>query len=324
MERASGRCRTGGTLPRVARSALDLRRPFTRAEALAAGVSRTSLERGDFVRVFHGVYRHPRLPMSPQLLVEAVLLVHPATAYASHLSAARVYGLPLDLRGPEHVTVRSGDDRRLRGQVRHHLATPEDDVRRCGTLRVSGPEQLFYELAEDLGLVDLVVAGDALVRWHGTTPERLLAAAVRAGPAARTRGRRAAAYVRQGVDSPMETRLRMLIVLAGLPEPVVNHVIRWDDGRVRFRFDLCWPDCRLVVEYDGRQHRDDLDQWDTDIARRDWMDREGWAFVPVVARGIYRRPDETLDRVTSALVRCGARVPRQRAADWQEHFPVRP
>ena len=262
--------------------------------------------------------------MTPRLVVEAVLLVHPPTAYASHLSAARVYGLPVDLSGPEHVTVRTGDDRRLRGHVRHHLATPGDDVRRLGTLRVSGPEQLFCELAEHLGLVDLVVAGDALVRWHGTTPDRLVAAADRARPAVRRVARRAAAYVRHGVDSPMETRLRMLVVLAGLPEPVVNHVIHWEDGRVRFRFDLCWPQWRLILEYDGRQHRHDLDQWDVDIARRDWMDEQRWAFVPVVARGIHSRPDETLERVRAALVRCGARVPRQLTAEWEASFPVRP
>ena len=122
----------------------------------------------------------------------------------------------------------------------------------------------------------------------------------------------------------METRLRMLIVLAGLPEPVVDHVIRWEDGPVRFRFDLSWPDRKVVVEYDGRQHREDLDQWDTDIARRDWMDEQGWAFVPVVARGIYRRPDETVARVTAALARCGGRAPRPLSAEWQQHFPVRP
>jgi len=77
------------------------------------------------------------------------------------------------------------------------------------------------------------------------------------------------------------------------------------------------------VEYDGRQHRDDLDQWDTDIARRDWLDAEGWALVPVVARGIYVRPDETVARVRATLERCGARVPERGGTEWQAHFLVR-
>ena len=47
---------------------------------------------------------------------------------------------------------------------------------------------------------------------------------------------RAAGLVREGVDSPMETRVRLLIVLAGLPEPSVNHIVRAEDGSWRMRF----------------------------------------------------------------------------------------
>jgi hypothetical protein len=40
---------------------------------------------------------------------------------------------------------------------------------------------------------------------------------------------------RNGVDSPMESRLCMLLVLAGLPEPFVNHALRDETtGRVRY------------------------------------------------------------------------------------------
>ena len=117
----------------------------------------------------------------------------------------------------------------------------------------------------------------------------------------------------------------MLIVLAGLPEPTVNVTIRHPDGHVRYRFDLCYESLKVVVEYDGRQHRADLDQWDHDITRRDWMDADGWTFVPVVARGVYRRPDETLERVRAALVRAGAQgLPRRLGDEWRAHFPVLP
>jgi hypothetical protein len=61
------------------------------------------------------------------------------------------------------------------------------------------------------------------------------------------------------------------------------------DGRSRTTYDadgvaacasrLCCPDLKLVVEYDGRQHREDLDHWDHDVMRRDWRDAEGWAVV---------------------------------------------
>jgi len=122
----------------------------------------------------------------------------------------------------------------------------------------------------------------------------------------------------------METRLRLLIVFAGLPEPEINFKIYYRDGRVRYRFDLSYPELKILVEYDGRQHRDDLDQWDTDTKRQDWFDHNGWMRVPVFSRGIYRRPDETIQRVASALRSRGAKVPDRLSEEWRRHFPVRP
>ena len=122
----------------------------------------------------------------------------------------------------------------------------------------------------------------------------------------------------------METRLRMLIVLAGLPEPKVNHKILHEDGRVRHRFDLSYPELKLIVEYDGRQHRDDLDQWDRDTERKDWFDHNGWMHVAVFSRGIHRRPDETLERVRVALKARGCTtLSLVLADDWCPFFAVR-
>ena len=51
---------------------------------------------------------------------------------------------------------------------------------------------------------------DAALAWHGRGAKL---------------ARRAARFVRDGVDSAMETRLRMLLVLAGLPAPEVNFIL---------------------------------------------------------------------------------------------------
>jgi len=69
-------------------------------------------------------------------------------------------------------------------------------------------------------LTELVTAGDSLVRRAGVEPDRLIEAASSArGVRGARLARQAAALVRRGVDSPMESRLRLLLVLAGLPEP---------------------------------------------------------------------------------------------------------
>lgn len=302
--------------------ALDLRRPFTRAQALGAGITDAVLRGPRFQRVCHGVYTCSTVDVSARIRLEAVLLVHPDSAWASHASAGRVYGLPLPVLPEDHVAVQHRADRRRVGAVRHHLAAPGSRVRTLHGIRVSAPNQLFVELAEQLNLVELVVAGDALVRWHGVTPGQLVKAARERPGSVGALARRAASLVRPEVDSPTESKLRMLLVLAGFPEPTVNHTIRWPDGEVRFRFDLSYPRLKVLVEYDGRQHRNDLDRWDADLARRDWLDANGWIVVPVVARGLYRRPDETLARVRSALARAGVAVPTHTSDEWRRFFPV--
>ncbi len=300
---------------------IDLRRPFRRADALAAGVSASALRGRSFRQLFHGIYVHASVAPHPVLRVQAALALHPPTAFASHTSAARVYGVPLPTLPDEHVSVLRPADRRRRDGIRNHVVAPTTPVVTLRGLRVSSPEQVFVELAELLGLVDLVVVGDALVRARRVTPEALVDFAATATGAGATAARRAAAYVRDRVDSPMETRLRMLIVLAGLPEPTIDHRILDRDGRVLYRFDLSYPELRIVVEYDGRQHRADLDQWDHDTDRQDWFDAHGWLHVAVFSRGIYRDPGKTRPPRGGALRSRGAVLPRRLSDDWRAHFP---
>ncbi len=303
---------------------LDIRRPFTYAEAVAAGITPYAMRGSNFRKVYRGVYVHTSMPDHPLIRVRAALLIHPPDAFASHVSAARVHRVPVPTLPDEHISVFDEKDRRRRSGIRNHVAAPDTPVTVVNGDRVSEPDQMFVELAGILNLVDLVVVGDELVRRRKTTPEQLLAFCTRSPHPDAAAAARAAALVRTGVDSPMETRLRMLIVLAGLPEPEVNHKIFDEDGRLRYRFDLSYPDLRLIVEYDGRQHREDLDQWDADTDRKDWFDRNGWMHVPVFSRGIYRRPDLTLERVRSALESRGCTaLPRVLADDWRRFFPVR-
>ncbi len=303
---------------------LDVRGPFTYAAAMAAGLRPAELRSKRFRRLFRGVYISAAVEASPLHRVQAALLIHPPLTFASHASAARVYDAPLPAGlAEEHISVFEQRDRRRREGIRHHVVPLATPTARFRGLRVSAPEQTFVELAAQLPLVDLVVVGDYFVKKRWVTPEQLVAHA--SGPRGSKAAVRAARYVRAEVDSPMETRLRMLIVLAGLPEPVVNHRVFFRDGRLRYRFDLSYPDYKIVVEYDGRQHRADLAQWDHDVERGEWLDDDGWKHVPVFSWGIYRRPDRTLERVVKALRERGCRgLPARLADDWRVHFPVRP
>ena len=302
---------------------LDVRRPFTYAAGIAAGLRPAELRGKKFRPLFRGIYVSASVAPSPFERVEAALLIHPPSVFAGGVSAARVYDAPLPAGlAEEVVNVLEHRHRRRREGIRHHVVPPTTPVATYRGLRVSAPEQAFVELADYLSLVDLVVVGDYFVRKGWVTPEDLVAHAE--GPFGNRAAARASAYVRRDVDSPMETRLRMLIVLAGLPEPKVNHKVYYEDGRLRYRFDLSYPDFKIVVEYDGRQHREDLAQWDHDVERGEWFDDDGWKHVPVFSWGIYRRPDRTLERVAKALRERGCcDVPSRLSDDWRPHFPVR-
>jgi hypothetical protein len=191
-------------------------------------------------------------------------------------------------------------------------------------VRVSVLTDLFVELAEELPLVELVVAGDWMVRRHRIRIKDLRRAAASAtGPSARL-ARQAARYVRARVDSPMESRVRMLIVLAGLPEPVVNMSVRDVDGEPVRRFDLSWPEVRVIVEYDGRHHVERVEQWESDLERREEIDDEGWRILVVVAAGVYTDPGRTVERIFRLLRARGLPdLPDRPSEDWRPHFPGR-
>ena len=308
----------------VPETPLDLSRPFTRADAVRAGIDPKLLRGSRFRRLFRGVYVLRSTKVNPFVRAQAALAVHPPGAFASHVSAARAYRLPVPHCPDEHVSVLRQEDRRRRPGVVSHVARPGALVRMVNGVPVSPPLQMFVELASMLSLVDLVVVGDAIVKMFGIAVDELMSWCAASGDRHAPAARAAASYVRGEVDSPMETRLRMLIVLAGLPEPEVNHKLRDERGRVLVRLDLSYPHLKLIVEYDGRQHLDDPAQVKRDRERREYFDDEEWRILVVTSEGIYRQPEATLLRVRRQLVARGCPgVPRQLAEAWRPYFPVR-
>lgn len=181
---------------------------------------------------------------------------------------------------------------------------------------------LFVEMAGLLGLVDLVVLGDAMVRRGLVVPEALVGFCASLAHPSAAASRRAAAYVRRDVDSPMETRLRMLLVLAGLPEPEVNLKIRDVDGDVLRKYDLSYPAARVAVEYNGKVHVLTPEAWEADLERRGAIDDDGWRLLPVISSGVFSTPEQTLRRVHRVLRARGLPgVPLRLSDEWRAHFP---
>jgi hypothetical protein len=263
------------------------------------------------------VYVNAAARDSVDLRARAALRLAPDGAVLARRTAAALWGGIVPPATEIQLLVVPGTRLRVAG-IDARARAHRDVAWRLG-LPLTSPARTFVDLAGELGLVDLVVLGDSLVRRGVVTPEALIHASSGRSPIHRG-ARRAANLVRAGVDSPMETRVRLLIVLAGLPEPVVNLVFRDERGAWLARLDLAYPQWRIAIEYDGRQHAESRDQWHTDIGRREALDGIGWRLVVVVAPDVYTRPGETIARIAGVIAERSGRRPRL-TDGWRRYFP---
>ena len=294
--------------------------PFTRAHALALGIDPKTIRGPQFREVFRDVLVSREVELTTGVRAKAALTLHLPTAFLSHVTAAELMDLPVPASDRVHVTARRQEERRQHPGIACHVACSETKIVERVGLRLSSPLDLFIELAGVLTVVDLVVAGDAMVKMGLFTADELRTFCAGTRRWHSRRARRGAALVRDGVDSPMETRVRLLLVWAGLPEPVVNLRVTDATGHDR-RLDLCYPFLKIAIEYDGRHHIEREPQWNQDLRRRENLEADGWRFVVVTSNGVFKEPEDTIARVVQALAQRGQRT-RSVRDTWKIHFPA--
>jgi hypothetical protein len=148
-------------------------------------------------------------------------------AVASHVSAAVLHGLPTWGLSLERVHV-SRDRRRSGGRVGRHVHVHIAPLQAV----------VVADTALARGLVDRTELDGALqraMRWPGS-------------PAAR----RAIGFADGRSESVGESRSRVALYRAGLPDPAPQWEVRAADGRLVGRVDFGWPDLATVGEFDGR------------------------------------------------------------------------
>lgn len=292
---------------------------ITRAEANAAGVTDAMLRSRKFRRVGHGVYADRSYPPSEALRLDAALLVAPAETVVARHSAARLWhGIVPD---SAMVTLNLPGHRRLRLDGVEVRGVASAQVVVLDGRPVTTPAQTFCELATDLDLVDLVILGDSLVRAKKCRPEDLVRRATQWRCARCQLARRAASLVRAGVRSPKETRLRMLIVLAGLPEPLVGLKFRDADGRIRYELDLAYRE-KIGLEYDGHDHHSKPRDREWDARRRRWFTDQGWSHLAYTNNDLWAEPRALLEQLVAIQRRHGMAV-RISSDEWTRYFPGR-
>ncbi|HWR85674.1 MAG TPA: DUF559 domain-containing protein [Rhodoglobus sp.] len=276
------------------------------AHALSSGIGYGRLRGSDLVAPYHGVRvpaERPRAATPEARMVDRALEYAPrmlSGQFFTGVTAAALHGLPVDRDTDVEVGVAPPrTPPRARGVRGRQLGgIPLVLVR---GLPVAEPVAAWLTCAH-LPLDELVVMGDALVRRK--RPLATLEQLDRAGR--RYRGRharrilRALALIRPRTDSPRETRLRLLIIRAGLPEPDVNAPIRDAHGRFLGFADLSYAEVRLIIEYEGEHHFAHPDQIRHDIDRIAAFERAGWRVIRA-HRDHLREPSTLLADIRAAL-----------------------
>ncbi|PKW26025.1 hypothetical protein [Phycicoccus duodecadis] len=250
----------------------------------------------------------------------AFALALPPDVAFSHLTAARLWGLPLPapLEEQEELDVirATGRARIERRGCIGHRGLEHRAVSSVQGLRVTSLADTWVDLGEcvprGLGRDDLVVAGDVVAtRLGGEGHASPLAEALDA----RVRPRHARTLadalrlVRPGVRSPAETRARLVFHDAGFPEPEVNGHVHAAGGGWLAEGDLVWRAQRVIGEYQGSVHAG-IRRRSEDSYRNGLLGDEGWTVLELFAQDLVpgARRVSTLRRFARALALDPARL----------------
>lgn len=285
--------RTPFTPPELTRS------PFTLEEAGAAGLTKSALKGKAWRRLNAELYCLAELRQDPWLLLSAWQRLLPANAVFAGPTAAWLHGLDLEPTDPVEIVVPPDSGIRTRVGLR---------VRRCELLhaevvpirglRATALPLTLASLCLQLPAVEFLVAIDMAVN-AGLTDAAALGRYAEAAKGRDGAGRlRSLAALAAPAESPMETRLRWLLIQAGLPRPEVQTNLR--DSRARFigRADLFYPAAKVVLEYDGGNHRERLVE---DDRRQNLLINAGFRVLRFTAADIHRRPEVVEAQVRGAL-----------------------
>ncbi len=284
-------------------------RPFRGSGAVAEKLVTWGQLRGPaWRRLYKDVYVSAAVVLDHLWWCRAAALLLPPGAAVSGLSAAFLFCPDLEPRAGSPVEVTIPRPLRVHPQpgliVRRSVLPASDIVRHSGA-PLTSPLRTAFDLARRLTLVEAVVAIDALLHrsWVSLDGLRSFAAQRR-----RWRGvvqlRRVLDLASDDAASPMKTRLRLLLVLAGLPCPATQFEVT--DGRGFFvaRLDLAYAALRIGIEYDGDHHRERA-VFQRDAVRLNRLRLLGWTVLRFTADDVLRHPDRVVAQVRAAIVAAG-------------------
>jgi hypothetical protein len=287
-------------------SDIDLGTAYTWDDARSRGATRGQIAQ-DGVRIGRGLYLSSAVEPDLATRCRAWRLVLPGDSAFGLGTAARLHGAPIAEPPTVHVVVPSRRQLpRRAGLTVHERLLAEEDVVVVGGLPLTSGPQTFLDLAARLPAAELVAAGDALVRCGEMDAASL---ARRLERADRVRGvvraRACAPRLDGRAASRPESLVRYWLATSDLPDPQLQVPVhdRW--GREVTHADLGYPEWKVALEYEGRQHAD-RDQFGRDVDRYSLMAADGWLVLRFAGRHL-GSPVVVVDRTRRARLSRGWR-----------------
>lgn len=285
--------------------------PFIGSAAVQAGDVTANQLRGPGVRrLFTDIYAPIRVPDSHQLRCCGAALFLPPSAVLTGRSAATLRGVqlagrhdPVELVVPEEVRIH----RRFGLRIRRTEIEP-GEREPWGRVSIASPERMALDLLLERPLPDAVADLDAVLRARLVDRDVIRRMVAGRHDKGIRQARRAEELADPLAESRPESKLRVLLVLDGL-EPVPQLWISDERGRFA-RPDLAFPECKLIVEYDGAWREGDRWALARDRERQNRLHAAGWEIIFVTA-ALLNRPHELTRLIRAALARRSAQSGRR-------------
>lgn len=279
-------------------------RPFLGRQAVRRGDLTTYCLRRDYRTVYRNVYLSKAATLTALTRARAAWLWSGGAATLTGLSAAAVLGAKwIDANRPAELT--RVNRRCPPGIIAHSYSLIAREIVVFRGVRITTPARTAFDLGRTLPQDQAIPILDALANaTNFKVDDVVLLANEKPGARGVRRLRSTLALVDGGAESPRESRLRLLIVRAGLPPPETQIEFADEFGNPFIRVDMGWRQRKVAVEYDGVQHWSDRYQRSWDIDRIAILEARGWAVVRVSAE-MLSRPHVIFERVLAKLRAAG-------------------
>jgi Protein of unknown function (DUF559) len=281
--------------------------PFLGRQAVRRGQLSAYQLREQFRPVYRNVYVSKHATLTALTRARAAWLWSGGHATLTGLSAAAVLGTKWLSAGKPAEMSRS-NRHAPPGIIVHSYDLHGAEECTVNGIRITSPERTAFDIGRTLSPSQAVPILDALANATKLKIGDVLALAdIKHGVRNVRRLRSTLALVDGGAESPQESRVRLLLVAAGLPPPETQIEFSDEFGLVRIRVDMGWREWRVAVEYDGVQHWSDRYQRSWDIDRIAMLEAMGWVVVRVSAE-MLSRPNVVVERIRRKLQAAGCRV----------------